>query len=85
VRDVACVKLAWALGQIMDLGKVKDLMLTPIAGVTTEREPTTATSSSRAASPRSRNSSGSFTNKECHFSRRKKKIAENKNSLVKFI
>jgi len=37
--EVAYVKLAWALGQTTDLGKVKDLMLTPIAGETTEREP----------------------------------------------
>jgi glutamyl-tRNA(Gln) amidotransferase subunit D len=29
---VAYVKLAWALGQTTHLGKVKDLMLTPIAG-----------------------------------------------------
>ena len=37
--EVAYVKLAWALGQTEDLGKVKDLMLTPIAGEITEREP----------------------------------------------
>ncbi|MCG2809938.1 MAG: hypothetical protein L6428_00585 [Candidatus Aminicenantes bacterium] len=37
--EVAYVKLAWALGQTTDLDKVKDLMLTPIAGETTEREP----------------------------------------------
>ncbi|MCU0276509.1 MAG: asparaginase domain-containing protein [Acidobacteria bacterium] len=37
--EVAYVKLAWALGQTTDLGKVKDLMLTPIAGEITEREP----------------------------------------------
>jgi glutamyl-tRNA(Gln) amidotransferase subunit D len=30
---------AWAPGQTTDLGKVKDLMLTPIAGEITEREP----------------------------------------------
>ncbi|MCG2811732.1 MAG: Glu-tRNA(Gln) amidotransferase subunit GatD, partial [Candidatus Aminicenantes bacterium] len=30
--EVAYVKLAWALGQTTDLAKVKDLMLTPIAG-----------------------------------------------------
>ena len=30
---------AWALGQTTDLGKVKELMLTPIAGEITEREP----------------------------------------------
>jgi glutamyl-tRNA(Gln) amidotransferase subunit D len=37
--EVAYVKLAWVLGQTTDLGKVKDLMLTPIAGEITEREP----------------------------------------------
>jgi glutamyl-tRNA(Gln) amidotransferase subunit D len=37
--EVAYVKLAWALGQTTDLGKVKDLMLTPIAGEITDREP----------------------------------------------
>jgi glutamyl-tRNA(Gln) amidotransferase subunit D len=37
--QVAYVKFAWALGQTTDLGKVKDLMLTPIAGEITEREP----------------------------------------------
>lgn len=37
--EVAYVKLAWALGQTDDLGKVKDIMLTPIAGEITEREP----------------------------------------------
>jgi len=37
--EVAYVKLAWALGQTEDLGKVKELMLTPIAGEITEREP----------------------------------------------
>jgi glutamyl-tRNA(Gln) amidotransferase subunit D len=37
--EVAYVKLAWTLGQTEDLGKVKDLMLTPIAGEITEREP----------------------------------------------
>jgi glutamyl-tRNA(Gln) amidotransferase subunit D len=37
--EVAYVKLAWALGQTTDLGKVKDLMLSPIAGEITEREP----------------------------------------------
>jgi glutamyl-tRNA(Gln) amidotransferase subunit D len=37
--EVAYVKLAWALGQTTDLQKVKDLMLTPIAGEITEREP----------------------------------------------
>jgi glutamyl-tRNA(Gln) amidotransferase subunit D len=37
--EVAYVKLAWALGQTDDLEKVKDIMLTPIAGEITEREP----------------------------------------------
>jgi glutamyl-tRNA(Gln) amidotransferase subunit D len=37
--EVAYVKLAWALGQTEDLGKVKDLMLTPIAGEIIKREP----------------------------------------------
>ena len=37
--EVAYVKLGWALGQTKDLDKVKDLMLTPIAGEITEREP----------------------------------------------
>jgi glutamyl-tRNA(Gln) amidotransferase subunit D len=37
--EVAYVKLAWALGQSKDLKKVKDMMLTPIAGEITEREP----------------------------------------------
>jgi glutamyl-tRNA(Gln) amidotransferase subunit D len=37
--EVAYVKLAWALGQTDDLQKVKDIMLTPIAGEITEREP----------------------------------------------
>jgi glutamyl-tRNA(Gln) amidotransferase subunit D len=37
--EVAYVKLAWALGQTDDLAKVKDLMLTPICGEITEREP----------------------------------------------
>jgi len=37
--EVAYVKLAWALGQTTDLDKVKQLMLTPIAGEITEREP----------------------------------------------
>ncbi len=37
--EVAYVKLAWALGQSEDLDKVKQLMLTPIAGEITEREP----------------------------------------------
>ena len=37
--EVAYVKLAWALGQTDDLDKVKEMMLTPIAGEITEREP----------------------------------------------
>ncbi len=37
--EVAYVKLAWALGQADDLKKVKEIMLTPIAGEITEREP----------------------------------------------
>ncbi len=37
--EVAYIKLAWALGQTDDLDKVKDIMLTPICGETTEREP----------------------------------------------
>jgi len=37
--EVAYIKLGWALGQTEDLSKVKDLMLTPIAGEITEREP----------------------------------------------
>ena len=37
--EVAYVKLGWALGQTGDLDKVKKIMLTPIAGETTEREP----------------------------------------------
>jgi len=37
--EVAYVKLCWALGQTNDLQKVKDIMLTPIAGEITEREP----------------------------------------------
>jgi len=37
--EVAYVKLGWALGQTDDLEKVKKIMLTPIAGETTEREP----------------------------------------------
>jgi len=38
-RRRRCITLAWALGQSTDLGKVKDLMLPPIAGKITEREP----------------------------------------------
>ncbi len=37
--EVAYVKLAWALGQTHDPEKVKELMLTPIAGDITDREP----------------------------------------------
>ncbi|HCL00428.1 MAG TPA: Glu-tRNA(Gln) amidotransferase GatDE subunit D [Candidatus Marinimicrobia bacterium] len=37
--EVAYVKLCWALGQTEDLEKVKEIMLTPIAGEITEREP----------------------------------------------
>jgi glutamyl-tRNA(Gln) amidotransferase subunit D len=37
--EVAYVKLGWALGQTSDLSKVNDIMLTPIAGEITEREP----------------------------------------------
>ncbi|MDZ7318362.1 MAG: Glu-tRNA(Gln) amidotransferase subunit GatD [candidate division KSB1 bacterium] len=37
--EVAYVKLGWALGQSSDLKKVKEIMLTPIAGEITEREP----------------------------------------------
>jgi glutamyl-tRNA(Gln) amidotransferase subunit D len=37
--EVAYVKLGWALGQTSDLEKVKEIMLTSIAGEITEREP----------------------------------------------
>ncbi|MBF8295095.1 MAG: ansA 2 [Bacteroidetes bacterium] len=37
--EVAYVKLGWALGQTNDLAKVREIMLTPIAGEITEREP----------------------------------------------
>ncbi len=37
--EVAYIKLCWALGQTDDLGKIKDIMLTPINDETTEREP----------------------------------------------
>ena len=37
--EVAYVKLGWALGQTDDLKKVEEIMLTPIAGEITEREP----------------------------------------------
>ena len=37
--EVAYVKLAWALGRTSDYDEVKRIMLTPVAGETTEREP----------------------------------------------
>jgi glutamyl-tRNA(Gln) amidotransferase subunit D len=37
--EVAYVKLGWALGRTGDPAKVKEIMLTPIAGEITEREP----------------------------------------------
>jgi len=37
--EVAYIKLGWALGQTNDLEKVKEIMLTPINGEITEREP----------------------------------------------
>jgi glutamyl-tRNA(Gln) amidotransferase subunit D len=37
--EVAYVKLGWALGQTTDPVKVKEIMLTPIAGEITDREP----------------------------------------------
>ncbi len=37
--EVAYMKLCWALGQTSDLEEVKKIMLTPIAGEITEREP----------------------------------------------
>ncbi len=37
--EVAYIKLGWALGQTDDLAQVKELMLTPIAGEITDREP----------------------------------------------
>ncbi len=37
--EVACAKRAWVLGLTTDLGKVKGLMLIPIAGEITEHEP----------------------------------------------
>lgn len=37
--EVAFVKLGWALGQTSDLERVKEIMLTPICGEITEREP----------------------------------------------
>jgi glutamyl-tRNA(Gln) amidotransferase subunit D len=37
--EVAYVKLGWTLGHTKDLGEVRRLMLTPISGEITEREP----------------------------------------------
>jgi glutamyl-tRNA(Gln) amidotransferase subunit D len=37
--EVAYIKLAWALGQTDDLERVRDIMLTPVCGEITEREP----------------------------------------------
>lgn len=37
--EVAYIKLGWALGQTSDLSKVKEIMLTPLCGEITEREP----------------------------------------------
>ena len=37
--EVAYVKLGWALGQTKDLAEVKQLMLTPVNGEITSREP----------------------------------------------
>ena len=37
--EVAYMKLCWALGQTSDLARVKEIMLTPVAGEMTEREP----------------------------------------------
>jgi glutamyl-tRNA(Gln) amidotransferase subunit D len=37
--EVAYVKLGWALGRTSDPAEVKEIMLTPIAGEITEREP----------------------------------------------
>ena len=37
--EVAYVKLGWALGQTDDLARVREIMLTPIAGEITDREP----------------------------------------------
>ncbi|MRR13630.1 Glu-tRNA(Gln) amidotransferase subunit GatD, partial [bacterium] len=37
--EVAYVKLGWALGQTDDLARVRTIMSTPIAGETTDREP----------------------------------------------
>lgn len=37
--EVAYIKLGWALGRTSDIEKVKEIMLTPISGEITEREP----------------------------------------------
>jgi glutamyl-tRNA(Gln) amidotransferase subunit D len=37
--ETAYVKLGWALGQTKDIAEVKKIMLTPVAGEITEREP----------------------------------------------
>ena len=37
--EVAYCKLGWAQGQTSDLNKVKDIMLSPVNGDITEREP----------------------------------------------
>jgi len=37
--EVAYIKLGWALGQTSDLAEVRDMMLTPVCGEITEREP----------------------------------------------
>ncbi len=37
--EVAYIKLGWALGQTSDLAQVRDIMLTPVCGEITEREP----------------------------------------------
>ncbi len=37
--EVAYIKLGWALGQTSDLDQVKEIMLTPLCGEITEREP----------------------------------------------
>jgi glutamyl-tRNA(Gln) amidotransferase subunit D len=37
--EVAYIKLGWALGQTSDIDKVKEIMLTPVCGEITEREP----------------------------------------------
>lgn len=37
--EVAYMKLGWALGQTKDVQKVREIMMTPVAGEITEREP----------------------------------------------